>query len=319
MRVPHAVGMIFAAGAALAAGACAAPPVTASTVLASATPDTASIDHRYLTTADRHVSVDGVSYRVREEGPRDAPVILLIHGFSFSLESWDAWAADLSRDYRVIRFDLAGHGLSGTAPDGRYDADQRIERILVLMDRLGIRHATIAGNSYGGLLAWRIAAQHPQRVDHLILVDSAAFSINGVTDTPAPVPAGMLAYLLDPQPEMVRASAGLIFANVAALPQRRLEMMRDMIARPGNGAALVAHLEQFTLPPPEAQLARIAAPTLILWGSEDRVIPVEQSHRLNQAINGSRLEVFDGVGHAPQEEASDASLAAVRKFILQKQ
>jgi pimeloyl-ACP methyl ester carboxylesterase len=168
------------------------------------------------------------------------------------------------------------------------------------------------------LLAWRIAAEHPALVDRLILVDSAAFSINGVTDKPAPVPPAMRAYLLDPKPEMVRGSASLIFASPVTLSSGRLEMMRDMIARPGNGPALVAHLEQFTLPAPEAQLAGITAPTLIMWGSKDHVVPLEQSYRLRDAIKGSRLVVYDGVGHAPQEEAGEASLATVKQFLSQQ-
>lgn len=278
-----------------------------------------TIDRHYWTAADRYVKIDGVRYRVREEGPVDAPTIVLIHGFSFSLETWDAWARGLAPNNRVVRFDLAGHGLSDADPKGRYDAGTRVRHVLALMKRLGINKATLAGNSYGGLLAWRIAADYPKLVDRLILVDSAAFSINGVTDEPAPVPPAMRAYLLDPKPEMVRGSASLIFASPATLPSGRLEMMRDMIARPGNGPALVAHLEQFTLPAPEAQLARITAPTLIIWGSKDHVVPLEQSYRLRDAIKGSELVVYEGVGHAPQEEASAASLATVRQFMSKNQ
>lgn len=278
-----------------------------------------TIDRHYLTAADRYVKIDGVRYRVRDEGRAGAPAIVLIHGFSFSLETWDAWARGLAPDYRVVRFDLAGHGLSEPDPKGRYDAGTRVRHVVALMKHLGIRKATLVGNSYGGLLAWRIAAAYPALVDRLILVDSAAFSINGVTDRPAPVPPGMRAYLLDPKPAMVKGSAAIIFSNTSALTPERLDMMRDMIARPGNGPALVSHLEQFTLPAPEVQLASIQAPTLILWGSKDHVIPLEQSGRLQDAIKGSQLIVYDGVGHAPQEEASEVSLTTVRQFLSQKQ
>ena len=299
----------------LTLGACA----TVSSSGSHPTASVSAIDQCYLTAADHYVKIDGVRYRVRVEGKAGTPVIVLIHGFSFSLETWDAWTQGLAPDYRIVRFDLAGHGLSDADPKGRYDADTRARHVVALMKHLGIQHATLAGNSYGGLLAWRIAAEHPALVDRLILVDSAAFSINGVTDKPAPVPAGMRAYLLDPKPEMVKASASIIFANPAALPPERLEMMRNMIARPGNGPALVTHLEQFTLPAPETQLARIKAPTLILWGSKDHVVPLDQSYRLRDAIKGSQLVVYEGVGHAPQEEASAASLATVRQFLTQKQ
>jgi pimeloyl-ACP methyl ester carboxylesterase len=265
--------------------------------------------------ADRFVTVQGARIRVREEGPRGAPPIVLIHGYTFSLESWDGWAADLARDHRVIRFDLAGHGLSGPHPHGAYGTDARVRQLAGLMDRLGVARATIAGNSFGGLVAWNFAARYPRRVDRLILVDSAAYSINGVTAKPVPVPPAMRAYLLDPTPGAVAFSAANIFAHPERLTTARLDQMRAMIA--GNGPALVAHLEQFTLPDPTALLGRIRAPTLILWGRADKLIPVAQAAQLAAAIPGARLVTYDDVGHAPQEEATAATISDLRTFLNQ--
>lgn len=265
--------------------------------------------------ADRFVTIEGARIRVRDEGPRNAPPVLLIHGYTFSLESWDAWAADLARDHRVIRFDLAGHGLSGPMPRGDYGTAARVRQLGKLMDKLGLARASIAGNSFGGLVAWNFAARYPRRIDRLILVDSAAFSINGVTEKPVAVPPAMRAYLLDPQPAAVAWSAGTIFAHPQRLTPARLDQMRAMIAR--NGPALVAHLEQFTLPDPLPSLARIKAPTLILWGRADKVVPVAQAEQLAAAIPGSKLIIYDDVGHAPQEEAAAASLTDVREFLNQ--
>lgn len=263
--------------------------------------------------ADRFVTVEGVRLRVREEGPRSAPPIVLIHGFTFSLDSWDGWAADLARDHRVIRFDLAGHGFSGPDPRGQYGTAVRVRQLRKLLDKLGIARATLVGNSFGGLVAWNFASTDPRRVDRLILVDSAAYSINGVTEKPVPVPDIMRGYLLDPKPAGVAFSAGNIFAHPERLSAERLELMRAMIAR--NGPALVAHLEQFTLPDPQAALGRIKAPTLILWGRADKVVPVAQADQLAAAIKGSKLIIYDDVGHAPQEEAAAASIADVRTFL----
>ena len=305
-----------ACGLAGALAGCAAPPQSAGMAAPGREnrPE-ASIDERYWTADDRHVVVDGVRLRIREQGRRNAPVVVLVHGFSFSLESWDDWAADLARDHRVIRYDLAGHGLSDADPRQRYDTAARVKALVALLDHLGIRRATLVGNSFGGLISWRLAAAHPDRVARLVLVDSAAFSINGVTDTPVPVPAATRAFLLAPTPAAVRFAAGLIFSDPAGPSPGRLAMMQDMIARPGNGAALVSHLEQFTLPPPAAELARVRAPTLILWGEADRLIPVTQAEQLAAAIPGATLIRYPGVGHAPQEEIPDRSLADVRRFL----
>jgi pimeloyl-ACP methyl ester carboxylesterase len=296
--------------AALALGACHRPDASrvgsANQAASAATP------------AERMMMIEGASVRVRIEGPTTAPPILLVHGFSFSLESWDAWAADLARDHRVIRYDLSGHGLSGPDPQGQYGTQARVRQLVALMDSLGVRRAVIAGNSFGGQVAWNLAAQHPERVERLVLIDSAAFSINGVTEKPVAVPDIMRAYLLAPSPAAVAFSATAIYAHPEKLPAGRLEQMRAMIARPGNGPALVSHLEQFTLPAPEDALARIKAPTLILWGRADRVVPVDHAERIAAAIPGARTIIYDDVGHAPQEEASAQTLTDLRAFLASK-
>lgn len=270
----------------------------------------------YARTADHYVTIDGARLRIRDEGDRKAPPIILVHGFSFSLESWDGWAADLARDHRVIRYDLAGHGLSAPDPKNRYGTLDRVRELRALMNALHVHKAVITGNSFGGLVAWNFAALYPDRVDRLILVDSAAFSINGVTERPVAVPPMMRTYLQAPSPAAVAGSAGAVFAHPERLSADRLALMRAMIAR--NGPALIAHLEQFTLPEPRPALSRIKAPTLILWGRADRVVPVAQADDLAAAIRGSRLIIYDDVGHAPQEEASDRSIADVRTFLNNK-
>lgn len=269
------------------------------------------------TAADRthYVELDGARIRVREQGPTDAPTIVLLHGFTMSLESWDGWAERLDDRYRVVRYDLLGHGMSGPDALERYSPDERVEVLRRLLDALGIERATLGGNSFGGLVAWRFAARYPERVARLILVDPGAYSINGVTEQPVPVPEAMRAYLLTVPPAGLDASARLIFADPSRLPEGRLAQIREMMTRPGNGEAFVAHLEEFTLPDPDADLARIAAPTLILWGEEDRIIPLEQANRLAAAIPNARLVTYPGVGHAPQEEIPAESVADVEAFL----
>ncbi|NHK28675.1 alpha/beta hydrolase [Parvularcula flava] len=277
-----------------------------------------ALEQQYLTDADRYVEVDGARIRLREEGPEDAPVIILLHGFTFSLESFDAWAADLSTDYRVIRYDLLGHGLTGPDPMERYSPIERAEFVRSVMDTLDIDTATIGGNSLGGLVAWRFAATNPSRVDSLILVDAAAYSINGVTDQPAEIPAAMKGFLLTVPEAGVDATINLVYADPAKASAERRQLLGDMMRREGNGEAFIRHLEEFTLPEPERDLARISAPTLILWGAEDRMIPASQGRAMADAIQGAEIVIYPGVGHAPQEEAPAETLADVRAFLNQQ-
>jgi len=273
------------------------------------------IAEKYFGPNDRYVDIAGARVRVREEGPVDAPPILLLHGFTYSLETWDAWAEVLKRDHRVIRYDLLGHGLTGPDPLERYGPEERGAFIGDVMDALGLQTAIIGGNSLGGLAAWRFASAHPERVEALILVSPGAYPYNGVTDKPAEIPAAMKAFLLTAPEAGVRASAQIVYGDDSKLTERRIETLRDMLRREGNGPAAIRSLEKFTLPDPTEALARITAPTLIEWGEVDAVIPIEQGRRLVQDIPGAKLITYPGVGHTAQEEAPAETVADALAFL----
>lgn len=269
------------------------------------------LEAKYMTADDRFVVVAGARVRVREEGSADAPAIILLHGFSYSLESWDAWAARFKDDYRVIRYDLLGHGLTGPDPQERYAPLERAEFLGEVMDALGLQSAIVAGNSLGGLAAWRFASEYPGRVDALVLISPAAYSINGVTEKPVAIPAAMKAYLMTAPEAGVRVSAELVYADDTKITPQRLEILRDMMRRKGNGKAMIASIEEFTLPDPAEALSRVTAPSLILWGEEDLMIPVTHGRQMVEAMPNALLITYPDVGHAAQEEAPNTSLDAI--------
>jgi pimeloyl-ACP methyl ester carboxylesterase len=279
------------------------------------TQEAAGVDSPYWSEADRLVEVDGLSARVRVEGPEAAPVIVLVHGFSHSLEIWNDWAADLSADYRVVRMDLPGHGLTGPDPEARYSVPETVAFLGSLMDALNIRQAHIAGNSLGGLVAWRYAADNPGRVERLILLAPGGFSINGVTEDPVPVPMAVSFYLTQAPEAMIAAATRSLYGDPSGmdpdLPSRTHAMMR----RDGVGQAMVQRLEVFTLPDPQTDLARIGTPTLILWGARDVMVPAEHGARFEAAIPDAELIVYDDLGHVVQDEAPDRTLEDVRAFL----
>jgi pimeloyl-ACP methyl ester carboxylesterase len=277
--------------------------------------DTAALEARYLTPADRLVTVGEMRLRVREEGPEGAPVLLMLHGFTYSLETWDALARDLSSDFRIVRYDLLGHGLTGPDRQERYAPEDRAAFTAEVMNALGIERAVLVGNSLGGLVAWRFASVEPERVTALVLVSPGAYPMNGAGAEAAPVPPLVAAYLRTAPEAGVRAAAAQVYADPAAVPEARLATLRDMMRREGNGEAFVASLERFTLPDPGEALASIAVPTLIVWGAEDRVIPPAQGKRMAAVMPDARLLTYDGVGHVPQEEAPDRLAADMRAFL----
>lgn len=275
----------------------------------------AELEREYATAADRFENIAGARVRIREEGPEGAPAILLIHGFTHSLETWDAWAQILSKDHRVIRYDILGHGLTGPDPKERYAPAERAAFIGDVLDSLGLERAVIVGNSLGGLAAWRFAHDHPDRVPALVLISPGVFSLNGVSDKPAEIPAAMKAYLLTVPEAGVAASAGIIYGDDSKLTPSRLKTMRDMMRRRGNGEAMIKSLEEFTLPDPTQMLHEIQTPTLIEWGEADAVIPIEQGRRMVGEMPNATLITYPGVGHAAQEEAPEQTVADAIAFL----
>ncbi|MGV6820161.1 MAG: alpha/beta fold hydrolase [Parvularcula sp.] len=277
------------------------------------------VDSPYVTPQDQFLTISGATVRIRDEGPKDAPVLILLHGFTFSLESFDGWADRLSSDYRVIRYDLLGHGLTGPDPEKRYSPEARVAFLGEVMDALGIQKAHIAGNSLGGLVAWRFASQYPDRVNKVILVSPAAFSINGVTDKPAPIPPAMAFYLKTAPEAGIRASLAFVYADDTKITPERVALARAMLTHKGNGQAFIEHLEQFTLPDPTEDLTRVKAETLLMWGVQDALIPSVHGSMMVDAMPNATLKMYALAGHVAQEELPDETATDAMEFLATRQ
>ena len=253
---------------------------------------------------------------VRDEGPRDAPVVLLLHGFGSSLQTWDDWSAGLRDRWRVVRLDLPGHGLSEPDPADDYTDARSRTRLLQVLDALGIRRVTLVGHSIGGRIAWGFAARHPERVERLVLVAPDGFASPGFEYGRAPeVPAtaALMRWSL-PRP-VLRSALEPAYADPAALTEARLERHHALMRAPGVRAALLARMQQTVLEDPSPSLAAISAPVLLLWGERDAMIPVENARDYLMVLGDARLTALPGIGHLPQEEAPERSLQALRAFI----
>lgn len=275
-----------------------------------------ALEARYAAPPSRFLEVAGLRLHVRESGPPDAPAVILLHGFGASLHTWEDWARGLESDWRVIRFDLPGAGLTGPDPTSDY-RDERGEQILLaLMDQLDLARASLVGHSMGGRLAWRFAADHPDRVDKLVLVAPDGFASPGFEyDKPPDVPAilGLMRRVLPRA--LMRMNLAPAYADPDALANETLERYHDMLLAPGVRGALLDRMKQTRLRDPRPLLARIHAPTLLIWGEQDAMIPLTNAADYLKAVAGSRLVSLSGVGHLPQEERPAAALEALRRFL----
>ena len=189
----------------------------------------------------KDLSVAGIRLRVRDTGPRDAPALIMLHGFGASLQTWDGWSDILSHHFRVVRFDLPGFGLTGPDPTGDY-SDARAMNILgALMDRVGLARATLIGNSMGGRIAWMFAALHPERVDRLVLVSPDGFASPGVAygrKQAVPPILRLLPYVMPRA--LLRSSLAAAYADPRRLAKATVSRYYDLMLAPGTRAAIVA-------------------------------------------------------------------------------
>lgn len=275
------------------------------------------LEAAYLAGPADLVRVSGTSLHVRDTGPHDAPAVILLHGFGASLHTWEPWAADLDDDFRVIRLDLPGAGLSPPDPTGDYSDDRVIGLLLALMDQRGIDRAALIGNSVGGRIAWTLAARHPDRVTRLVLISPDGFASPGFEYGKAPeVPfvMGLMRYTLPRA--MLRANIAVGYADPAALSDETLTRYRDLMLAPGARQAMLDRMEQTVLTDPVPLLNQVTAPVLLVWGEKDAMIPFANARDYQAALTDVRLVSFPDLGHLPHEEDPARSLPPVRAFLL---
>ena len=282
------------------------------------TPDRsrAVLEQKYSGPSTRYLEIGGTSLRVRDTGPKNAPALILIHGFGSSIETWEPWAQSLSASYRVVRFDLPGCGLSEPDRMGNYADARSVAIVKDLMDYLGIADAVLIGNSMGGRIAWRFAAAFPAQTRKLVLISPDGFASPGIEYGKAPrVPAllQLMKYFLPRG--LLRMNLAAAYADPARLDDAVLDRYYDLLLAPGNRAAMIERMQQSVLEDPVPLLRRIRTPTLLLWGEKDRLIPYANAADYRAALPDATLVAFPDLGHVPHEEAPAESLVPLKQFL----
>lgn len=269
------------------------------------------------------IEIEGLQVHMRDEGPRDDPApILLLHGTSASLHTWDGWVDGLKTSRRVIRLDLPAFGLTGPFTDGDYSVEHYAKFIHAFLDRLGIARCVLAGNSLGGQIALVTTLAKPARVDRLILIASAGYPLS-----PSSIPLGFriaflpvinkIARVTLPR-SIVEDSVRSVYGDPARVTPELVDRYFDLTLREGNRQALAERLKLVPFDAITKRIPEIKVPTLILWGGRDRLILPEAGQRFAKDIAGSRLVVFDELGHVPHEEDPPRTLAVMKVFLAEK-
>jgi pimeloyl-ACP methyl ester carboxylesterase len=269
------------------------------------------------------VKLHGRSISYVEEGR--GPVLLLIHGIAGTCESWRAVIEPLAREHTVLAPDLPGHGTSA-AGSGDYSLGAFASTLRDLLLTLGHERATLVGHSLGGGVAMQFSYQFPELTERLVLVSSGglgkevslllraaalpgAGAFIAATAEPGRVVGSALARTLSlvgvrPDADVAEVARG--YASLADATRRSafLATLRSVVATDGQRVQAADRL-----------YLAAAIPVLILWGDRDPIIPAHHGEAAHEAIPGSRLEIFDGVGHMPQIETPARFTASLERFL----
>jgi pimeloyl-ACP methyl ester carboxylesterase len=264
--------------------------------------------------------MSGAVAHYRSYGPEDAPVLLLLHGSNASLHTWEPWAKLLAGDYRVVTVDLPGHGLTGSVPGDDYSQKGMAAFVLEFAAALDLKSFAIGGNSMGGGVAARFVIENPGIATSLILVDAAGQKSARQTDPGIGFKLARMPVIQEIIPFLgsrliYEATLKKAIADDALVTDAMIDRYALLNRMAGTRQATLKRFQTAPDSTLETRAGEIAIPTLILWGDQDSLIPVDAAEVWKSKVKGAELIVYPGVGHIPMEETPETSAKDVAAFL----
>lgn len=272
--------------------------------------------YKYTTDQSRFLVIDDMMVHYRDEG-QGMPIILL-HGAFSSLHTFNDWTtALLQKNYRVIRLDLMGFGLTGANSTGDYTIGNHMRVLKRFLNILEISSCYMAGSSLGGWLAWEFAYRYPKRIQKLILVDAAGFIDKDSMPLPfklaqSPLAGRVLKYVV--RKSILEQFVKQVYFDISKVNQKLVDRYFDLFTREGNSQAFI-DLVNAPFQDNSGFLQQIEQPSLVMWGKEDAWIPVADAYRFHKMLPNSTLKIYPNVGHLPMEEAPERSIQDLLNFL----
>jgi pimeloyl-ACP methyl ester carboxylesterase len=278
--------------------------------------DLNDLKDKYAYPSSSFISIDGINVHYRDVGKGEA--ILLIHGTGASLHTWEKWIDILTSGYRVISFDLPGFGLTGPDPNHNYQISRYTAILDNLMVKLKVDSFHIAGNSLGGLVAWRYTTQFPQKILTLNLIDAAGLPQPGKKPpfifqlAKLPVLSTLMQKVT---PKSIIENSMLdVYKNDQLVTEKLIDRYFELSLREGNRTAFVKRMSQLNEKLDISDLKKITAPVLIQWGKDDRWIPLAKGYEFKKLIPKAELKIYNS-GHVPMEENPMETVEDYMKFL----
>lgn len=262
----------------------------------------------------KQVQVGEFDVHYYEGGPKDAETILMIHGFGADKDNWLRFAKPLTSTYHVIALDLPGFGDSSKL-DVSYDVGTQTERLAAFSKQLGLNKLHLIGNSMGGHIAALYAARYPEQVLSVALLDNA-----GIT---SPIKSEMFQRIErgEANPLLVNNAAdfnnmlSFVFVKQPIIPDALKQHVaeKSIANRPLNEKIFSSLRDRYI--PLEPELSKIQAPTLLLWGDQDRVLDISSIAVMQPLLKQSTVVVMKDCGHVPMLERPDETAAHYQAFL----
>jgi len=264
--------------------------------------------------------IEGVRVHYQEVGDKDAPPIILIHGFCSSTLVWSKVFLQIAdAGFRVIAPDLPGYGYSAKPRDFLYTINAQARMVAGLLKQLGLQRATLVGSSYGGAVAAAIALDYPDRVEKLVLV--GAVTNNKPTKYMlmrlfgSPLIGDILSPLVVGSRRLLRLRMKRVYdRHECVLDERRVYARHLPLRAAATHRAIIRTVRRWDADRIQRDAHLISQPTLLLWGENDSEVPLHDGEQLQNRIEDSRLIVFRKCGHLPHEEFPQAFIEVVADF-----
>ena len=279
-----------------------------------------TLKSKYTTAASAFVDVMQMQVHYRDEGNKnDSLPLVLIHGTGASLHTWEESVKLLTDSFRVITLDLPAYGLTGPNPKRIYSQAFYVQFIDEFLKRIHVNKCIIGGNSLGGAIAWNYTYEHPTKVEKLILIDAAGYPMisesKPIAFTLAQIPVlkHMLNYITPRF--LAKKSVMNVYDDPSKVTEKVVDRYFDLFLREGNRQAFVDRMNFSTYPDHLIRLRTIKTPTLIVWGENDKLIPIENAQKFHADLPNDTLVVLEKTGHVPMEENPNMTVDVIRLFL----
>jgi pimeloyl-ACP methyl ester carboxylesterase len=268
----------------------------------------------------RDVNARGVRTRAVTAGNPKKPALLLVHDFLVSHLEWEEVIEPLAEHFHVVAPDLPGFGESEKPNPARYayTIEALAEAVVDVIAALNLGRASLLGHGLGAAIAITVAAEHAELVQRLVLEDALIYPPLGRIApqlSRVPVIGGVFFKQLYSRAMFRSYFQRLVFGPKADVPLARIDRHYELLSTPNaRESAHAVMVALFETRPVVARLSRIAVPSLVVWGHDDRLAPVQHAQRLAHEISGAKLEILDA-GHSPHEEAPSLFVEHVTQFL----